>query len=316
MEWEHIAKSIIEDDQGKWDKVVAGEEMRITKSGALELTRDKWDSNNGGPTKRYSLSELATGQMCSRLGIPVPYYRRLSSEMKATAANYDLERLHGHSYLLCGKGEWIRGFLSAEYVTYNNSQIADAVHSLLNTVSVFVKAFVLEETHMFLKIISEDIADYSSGLKAGIMVGNSEVGLASISVEPFVFRKPCTNDLIVAKERAMRHPHIHLTVQELNRRLAIAIGDGFRVAATVLDTFLKTQEEPVADPLETIREIAQQRKLTQKFTDQAVSSYLNEPAYNRFAVINAFSSAALSLPSLERIEMERMAGSLLEANLS
>ena len=114
----------------------------------------------------------------------------------------------------------------------------------------------------------------------------------------------------------MRHPHIHLTAQELNRRLAIAIGDGFRVAANILDAFLKTQEERVEDPLEAIREIAEQRKLTQKFTDNVVSSYLTEPAYNRFAVINAFSNAAHSLPSLERIEMERMAGSLLEANLS
>jgi len=316
MDWSLIAKGIIEDDQGKWDRVVAGEEIRITKGGALELTRDEYDSNNGGPKERYHLSELATSQFCGRLGIPVPYYRRLSGEMKATAANYDLERLQGHSYLLRGKGEWIRGFLSAEYVTYNNSQIADAVQSLLNSPAISVKTFVLEETHMYLKIISEDIADYSSGLKAGIMVGNSEVGLASISVEPFVFRKPCTNDLIVAKERALRHPHIHLTVQELNRRLAIAIGDGFMVAANVLDTFLKTQEEPVADPLETIRKIAQDRKLTQKLTDQVASSYLNEPAPNRFGVINAFSNAARSLPHLERIEMERMAGSLLEANLS
>ncbi len=316
MEWEHIAKEIIQDDQGKWDLVVAGEEMRITENGALELTRDKWDSNNGEPTKRYSLSELATGQLCGRLGIPVPYYRRLSGEMKATAANYDLERLAGHSYLLRGKGEWIRGFLSAEYVTYNNTQIADAVQSMLSSTVVSVKNFVLEETHMYLKIISEDITDYSSGSKAGIMVGNSEVGLASISVEPFVFRKPCTNDLIVAKEKAMRHPHIHLTVQELNRRLAIAIGDGFRVAADILDAFLKTHEERVEEPVETMREIAQQRKLSQRFADKVVNSYLTEPAYNRFAVINAFSSAAHSLPSLERIEMERMAGSLFEANLS
>jgi len=61
-----------------------------------------------------------------------------------------------------------------------------------------VKSFVLEETHMFLKIISEDIVDRGAGLKAGIMIGNSEVGMGSVSVEPFVFRKPCTNDLTLA----------------------------------------------------------------------------------------------------------------------
>ena len=64
---------------------------------------------------------------------------------------------------------------------------------------------------MFLKIISEDIVDRGAGLKAGIMIGNSEVGMGSISVEPFVFRKPCTNDLVVSREKSFRHAHIHLT---------------------------------------------------------------------------------------------------------
>jgi hypothetical protein len=31
------------------------------------------------------------------------------------------------------------------------------------------------------------------------------------AVEPFVFRKPCTNDLIVSQEKSFRHAHIHLT---------------------------------------------------------------------------------------------------------
>ena len=35
----------------------------------------------------------------------------------------------------------------------------------------------------------EDIVDRGAGLKAGIMIGNSEVGMGSVSVEPFVFRK-------------------------------------------------------------------------------------------------------------------------------
>src|SRR5262245_23705805 len=33
-----------------------------------------------------------------------------------------------------------------------------------------MKSFVLEETHMFLKIISEEIRDVESGLKAGILI--------------------------------------------------------------------------------------------------------------------------------------------------
>jgi hypothetical protein len=243
------------------------------------------------------------------------YYRRLTDEMKATVANYDINRMNGHSYLLRGKGDWIRAFLSSVYVAYNNSEIADTVQSLLGNGALTMKSFVLEETHMFLKIISEEIWDVESGLKAGIMIGNSEVGMGSVSVEPFIFRKPCTNDLIVSQEKSFRHAHIHLTAYELTRRMAEAVTEGFQVSSSLLDTFLKTREEPIADPVEIIRKIAEARKFSQKLTDEVVSSYLVEPEANRFGMINAFTNAAQRLAPLQRIEMERFAGTLLEAPL-
>jgi len=135
------------------------------------------------------------------------------------------------------------------------------------------------------------------------------------AVEPFVFRKPCTNDLIVSREKSFRHAHIHLTAYELTRRMAEAVSEGFRVASFVLDTFLKTREEPIEDPVETIRKIAEARKFSQKLTDEVVSSYLVEPEPNRFGVINSFTNAAQRLAPLQRIEMERFAGTLLETPL-
>jgi hypothetical protein len=200
-------------------------------------------------------------------------------------------------------------------VAYNNSEIAQTAESLLRNASLSVKSFVLEETHMFLKIISEDIHDLESGLKAGIMIGNSEVGMGSVSVEPFVFRKACTNDLIVSQEKSFRHAHIHLTEFEMTRRMAEAVSEGFRIASSVLDAFLKTREEPIDDPLEIIRRIAEARQFSQKLTDEVTSSYLIKPEATRFGVINAFTHAAQQLGPLQRIEMERFAGTLLEAPL-
>src|SRR5215471_617909 len=216
MDWKSVAEKIAKDDQNKWDRKVSGQELRVSISGALEL------SNGNGTGSTYSFSEIATSQMCQKLEIPVKYYRRLPDEMKATVANFDIGRLKGNSYFLRGKGDWIRAFLSADYVAYNNSEIAQTAESLLRNGALDVKSFVLEETHMFLKIISEDIVDREAGLKAGIMIGNSEVGMGSVSVEPFVFRKPCTNDLVVSREKSFRHAHIHLTDNELTRRMAEA----------------------------------------------------------------------------------------------
>jgi len=97
--------------------------------------------------------------------------------------------------------------------------------------------------------------------------------------------------------------------------MAEAVSEGFSVASSVLDAFLKTREEPVEDPVETIRKIAEARKLSQKLTGEVVSSYLVEPERTRFGLINAFTNAAQKLGPLQRIEIERFAGTLLETPL-
>jgi hypothetical protein len=69
-------------------------------------------------------------------------------------------------------------------------------------------------------------------------IGNSEVGLGSVTLEPFVFRLACTKDLIVSKEQSFRHPHTGLSLDELRKGAALALSIAFKVAASVLDAFL------------------------------------------------------------------------------
>lgn len=307
MDWTTIHEKIQHDDLYKWDQKVGGQEIRVSETGKLKvLSQD---------SKDYSFSEIATTQMCQKLAIPVDYYRRLPGEMKATVTNFDLRRLKDASYLLRGKGDCIRAFLSANYVVYNNSQIMETLTALLADAALSLKSFVLEESHLYIKLVSEQIVDEASGLKAGVMIGNSEVGQGSVSVEPFVFRKACTNDLVVAQEKSFRHPHIHLRVSELNVRMGEGISHAFVVANTAIDAFLRAREEPVPDPVATIRSIAAARKLSQKLTDQVLSCYGADPEPNRFGLINAFTGAARTLAPLHRIEMERFAGTLLNIRM-
>jgi hypothetical protein len=309
MDWTQVEERIAEDDRNKWDRRAYGEEVRVKQDGFLELT----DAMGG--SRQLALSETATSQLCQRLSIPVLYYRRLPGELRAALANHDLDRLKENAYLLRGKDEWVRAFLSTDYVAYNNAHVSETVQELLKGANVTVKSFVLEETHLYLKVVSDDLVDPDYGLKAGIMIGNSEVGLGSVSVEPFVFRLACTNDLVVSREQSFRHPHTRLSLDELRKGTALAISIAFKVATGVLDAFLKTREEPIVDPVATIRELAEARKLSRKFADEVVSSYAAEPEPTRFGVINAFTRAAQKLGPLHRIEVERFAGTLIEGTL-
>ena len=305
MDWEAVEKRIIQDDQNKWDRKADRDQLEVLENGALGVTI------NGDGKHSFHFSDLAKSQMCQKLHIPVNYYNRLSSIMQAIVANYDIKKITQTSFLLRGKGNWIRAILSGSYVIYNNSQIAETVQGLLGNAEITVKSFVLEETNMYLKILSKKIVYPASGLKVGIMIGNSEVGMGSVSVEPFVYRLECTNDLVVDQFKSFRHAHIHFRVSELNRRMAEGISEGFKVAEFTMEKFLKAREEPVHDPVETIRRLAQNRKYSQKFADEVIGSFYQEPDASRFGVINAFTSAAKKLSPLKRIEIERFGGSLL-----
>jgi hypothetical protein len=153
MDWAQVEERIVEDDRNKWDRKAVAEELRIVPDGLLDVG-----------IARFALSELATSQMCQRLGIPVLYYRRLPHKLQALVANHDFGRLHENAYLLRGKDEWVRAFLSTDYVAYNNAHIAETVKELLQQAQVAVKSFVLEETHLYLKVISEEVIDRDSGL--------------------------------------------------------------------------------------------------------------------------------------------------------
>jgi hypothetical protein len=232
MDWKTASEKISRDHHDKWDRRASAKDLCVSESGALQLVNDNPNISE------FALSDTAALQLCQRLEIPVRYYRRLPAKMQALVANYDLSRQNGKPLLLRGKGQWVRPFLSDEYVAYNNSEIAETVQSLLAKPELTVKSFVLEETHMFIKSSRRRFRTLRR-VKAGIMIGNSEVGMGSVSVEPFVFRKPCTNDLIVSQEKSFRHAHTHLTAFELTRRMAEAISQGFRIASSVMDAFLQ-----------------------------------------------------------------------------
>ena len=92
MDWTQVEERITEDDRNKWDRTATAEELRIVPDGMLDVG-----------IARFTLSELATRQMCQRLGIPVLYYRRLPHELQAVVANHDFGRLRENAYLLRGR---------------------------------------------------------------------------------------------------------------------------------------------------------------------------------------------------------------------
>jgi hypothetical protein len=304
MDCERIKQRIQEDDKDKWDLKVSGGDLTFVPSRTLRLRQN-------GDFQAYQLSEFALTQLCQRLAIPAGYFKRLPAEMQAELASYDLGRLAEADFLLRGKGMGVRAVLSNRYVPYNNSEVIGAVESAVRSDGLLVRSFALEELGMYVKLTSTTITDDALQLKAGVMIGNSEVGSAQVTVEPFLYRKPCTNDLIVAEETAFRHRHLNFSTEKFSGHIVHGIKHALKLAREAMAAARVVDAQPVENPEREIENLSSGWKLEKRLIAAVLAAYKAEPRPTRFGVANSFTRAAQQLPLIERIGMERLAGRLL-----
>ncbi len=304
MDWETIRQNIQEDDRDKWDLRVEGRQLHFDTNGTLSARQN-------GNAQAYKLSDFALTQLCQRLAIPARYLKRLPAGMQAGLVNYDLGRLAHTGFLIRAKGEAIRAVLSDRYVPYNNRDVLEAVWTAVKDDGLAVRSFVVEERGMFLKLTMRTLTDEALQLKAGVMIGNSEVGFAQVTVEPFIFRLPCTNDLIVAEEAAFRHRHVNFSVEKFNERIAAGIVRALKLAENAVYSAQVADQQTIQEPQREIERLGKTWKLEVRLVAAALAAFEMEPRATRFGVMNSFTRAAQRLGPIERIEVERLAGRLL-----
>lgn len=310
--WEQVMTLVHQDDCGKWDNEVDADKLRMGEGGDLVL-------GNSGPTRAARLSDFALSQLCAKLELPARYLKRIPSELRARCVNHDLAAAasNGRRFLIRGKGEMVRAVLSHMYSRVNNIEFLEIFEQLGRNIQHRVRSFSLNETGMWLKVTldalqAKDPSNSSSELKLGLVIGNSETGCRAVTIEPFVFRKLCTNDAVVAREEALDVRHIHLKRRELKSRIAESMNFALKAGDEALEAFLRAYEEPVEDPAALIKRLAEKRCLSAVQTDHIQLAYQVEPLPTKFGVVNALTRAAQSLEADDRIELERLAGSLLD----
>jgi len=306
MDWETAKEHIKADDTAKWDLRVEARQLQFDTDGTLKARKN-------GNTQAYRLSDFATTQLCQRLGIPARYFKRLPKEMQMDLANYDLSRLAYTRFFLRGKVETIRAVLSDRYAPYNNREVIEAAEATVKEHGLTVRSFALEERGMFLKLLTSTGSDRALELKAGVMIGNSEVGFAQVTVEPFLYRQPCTNDLILAAGAGFRHKHLAFSAEKFSQRIAEGIVNAVKLAETAVFTAHVADQHPVPNPTREIEQLGKEWNLDVRVRAAALAAFEAEPRATRFGVANSFTRAAQRLHLMERIEVERLAGRLLAA---
>lgn len=146
----------------------------------------------------------AEKQMADRLQVPWKYVELMKQEHKGDLLNENYNSWLNDSsdkrLLRVAEGH-VRGYLSSRYLIIDNYDVAlKALGAAKECGAVFQRAD-LDEGHLYLRaldlntphVINKDV------YFAGIHVRNSDVGGAALTVEPFFWRKACSNGLVYSQ---------------------------------------------------------------------------------------------------------------------
>lgn len=310
-----ISQRISKEASKNWDEVIDPSELRM-QGGELHLRQlDQ-------PSRPLKANTWAEGQLCSKLGIPVNYFRKCPPILKDAQFEYWMDQLYsssnGHSpkLLLRGNGETVRGVLSERYACIDNLALIEAIDTLEST-GLEVKGFELTEVSFHLRLVDPTSyigADSDDPLFSGVHISNSEVGMRTLSVDALVYRQVCTNGLVrLVKNRSVyARKHIGRTPEDLARILRESSMAALDLGGRSALAFAQAKETRIDDPDSKVLALAKPWNLNEEVQESIIKQLSVEPLPDTaYGLINAITTVARSQDPDERFRIETLAGSLL-----
>lgn len=168
---------------------------------------------NGGDTS-YDVNDNAHRQIGARLGIPAKYYDRMreeAPELLAGNVNHWFEESPERRLVRTLDGR-ARAFLSDRYQRIDNVDVAQVALPILAEHaakgSLTVQSCEITDKKMYIKAVSPKLeGEVKRGdvVQAGVAISNSEIGLGSVSIQPFALRLICLNGMILPDSRFRKY---------------------------------------------------------------------------------------------------------------
>jgi len=208
-----VTQQIANDSENKFDRLI--EQSSVTMVGDVEKLLQVPHVIFGHD--HYKISPIAHAQLAEKLNIPKRYYDRLMEcEYETGAPDGELLRQNVNYWLSARlpertprlfrfqkddvNGDFIRAILSNSYHPIDNIEIIDTVLPIVIEQGAKVVSCEVTPSNLYIKLVTEDLkAEVKVGdiVRGGIMISNSEVGLGSVRLVPFVERLACQNGMVV-----------------------------------------------------------------------------------------------------------------------
>lgn len=278
-----------------------------------------------------SMSDFAFGQICTKLGIPAKYMQMCTKhgypELALDNFNTWIDDF-GKDLLIRAYEGKVRGVLSSKYSVFDTPDILDVVDETTRGLDLKVKSYFLNEERFHARLIQQEKMNINGeDLFAGIQIDSSDVGRSTLAVNFFIFKQVCTNGLCISKGKANLFTQKHISIcsddfrEELKSSLKCLpqlIEDYSHIiqrCATQYSIFgskyAATQEDRDRLLEDFVQKIKAKTKLSDEGVDKVVDLAENRYGLSDWGVVNSITEVAQDYTLERRIELEKIAGSML-----
>ena len=310
-------------EEGHEDVLIRASELLYHDDGTIEYDGTK-----------FNLTDWSYGQLAKALEIPTAYLRRSAAEGigkmqvdRWLAQQGDREfrlRLAWESTTdpRTGAAGRVRALLSKGANTLSNVDLFRTMREFVREFdmqTVLANALPDDSPFHFRVLFPEVMAVGASGGRpdvhqVGFHVVNSEIGQRSLRGDFVVFRQVCTNGMIalVEKEPVLQVRHMGSSVGGMTVKVRTALEVVQARATDTYERLLAAKNAKINNPERRIEAVLMEAKMSAAVIERVQQAFRLEPIPSRFGVMQAVTRAAQGVGVETRVELEALAGRLLD----
>jgi hypothetical protein len=268
----------------------------------------------------YELNKTAHSQLAKTLGIPVPYYNRLltnSPKLLTDNINSALIQRDDDIFVRELDGQ-IRAILPQNYNVMDDARLLPLIKRKVDSLNAqIIRCWMTDtETYVMAQLPVDPSREITVGdtVSIGVIVSNSEVGMAPLEVLPQIMRLQCSNGLIIGEAQGgYTNPHKSKNKQtdrfdnELQWATIETLIDTSmspRVFDKIMDALRLAQTTNVSMNEKEVRKLCLQNGVPTDIATEIIAVLKDPNKRNVWELINVITAVAREMPMTERVELE------------
>ena len=276
----------------------------------------------------FPISRYALGQLGTKIGVPVRYLEKCIQSGRIDLAqdnvNSWLEDYNKDLFIRAFSGG-IRGVLSNKYSVCDSHEILEVVDDAVDLSKYKVKGSFLNEERLHVRLIGKEMLPIDGeDLFAGLFLDSSDVGRNILTVKFGIYKQVCTNGLVIARAGGtlFEQKHIGITAEEFHDGLVKSLQNVDLLTDHAVEWVQRAKNrynhwsvetEHPEDIEEFVAYIRQQTNLSDDSAHKVISLMQTKYEDTRWGLINGITEVAQDFTLERRLELERIAGSMLVA---